>query len=121
HAVRIDAGEQIRRQLDYRELTAESLVHHAELEPDHAAANDDEPLGNLAQAHRFTRADDVLAIELEARHLNGGRPRGHHDGLACGQTTRAATLQAHFDGIAGHEPSAPLDDLHAVRFEQSAY
>ena len=43
-ALRIDAGEQRGRRLDDGELRAELLVDHAELEPDDAAADDEQAL-----------------------------------------------------------------------------
>src|SRR5690606_28122500 len=49
-AVRVDTGQEAGRQLDDRELGAERLVDHAELQPDDAAANDHQVAGDLAQA-----------------------------------------------------------------------
>src|ERR1041384_3900136 len=46
-----------------------------------APAEDDQALRDLLQAHGLARADDLLAVELEARHLNRGRAGCDHDRL----------------------------------------
>src|SRR5690606_25814919 len=120
-AVGIDAGQQVRRQLDDRELGPEGLVHHAELEADHASADDHEALGDLPQAHGLPRPDDLLAVELDPTHLDRRRAGRDDDPLGGRQTPRPAVLRADLDGVPRHDAPAPLDDLGPVRLQQAAH
>src|SRR5690606_32594513 len=70
NAVGIDAGQERVGQLDDRQLSSERLIDHAELEPDHAAADHTESLRNLLQADRLSRANHTLAVEFKARDLD---------------------------------------------------
>ena len=52
--------------LDNRHLGAEPLPHRAELEPDIAAADDDEPARHAVERQAAGRRDDALLVDLDA-------------------------------------------------------
>jgi len=120
HAVLIHAVEQVRQVLDNGEFRAEGLVNHAEFEADDAAADDEQTLRNFAQTDGFFGPDDLLAVELERRDLDGGRTRCEHDVLGFDLFDRAVGL-GHIDAVFPDEHCVSGDQIRPVRLEQSAH
>ena len=119
-AVGIDAGEERGRRLDDREARAELLVDAAELEADDAAADDEQALRDLAQAHRLFGADDSAWSNLNV-------------GISMVDEPVAMTIDFGFDGLFLARRRSSLrrvfgpvtrrgarDELGAVALEQTA-
>src|SRR5690606_37317818 len=112
-------SRQVRRgELGHGSLAAEGLVHHAELEPDHPAANHHQALRYVPEADRLARPDHSLAVELEPRHLNRRRAGGDHDALFGGGSFDGSRLRLDFYRTLAHELGRALHQFDAVRLEQ---
>ena len=76
----IHAGRDAVEELDHRHLGAEPAPHRAQLEPDIAAADDDQPLRHRgrARARRSRRAIGLL-VDLDARQRDAVRAGGDDD------------------------------------------
>ena len=70
HDVVVHAGKDRRQQLDDRHLRAEPAPHGAELETDHASADDDEMLRHSGNDQRADVREDALLVELEKGQLD---------------------------------------------------
>ncbi len=73
------ARHQARQQLDHRDLAAVALEDRRELDADGAAAHDGDRLRHRRQVNRFVAEDDLLAIDLDARHAARRRAGGDDD------------------------------------------
>ena len=63
------------------DLGAEPAPHGTELEPDHARADDAEPLRHVVELEGARGVDDALAVELRNGQLDRRRARREHDVL----------------------------------------
>ena len=71
----VEARQDAVEEFDHRHLRAEPPPHRAELEPDHAGADHQQPLRHLVERDRLIRGDDALAVDvdaLELRHIGAG-------------------------------------------------
>jgi hypothetical protein len=77
----IKAGQDAVEELDDRDLRAEPPPHRAELQPDDAGADHEQPLRHLRQRQRAGGGDDRLFVDVDAgqrRHVGAG---GNDHGL----------------------------------------
>ena len=59
----VHAGQDLVEKLDHGDLRAEPPPDRAELEPDHAAADDDQVAGHLVELERAGGIDDPLLVD----------------------------------------------------------
>ena len=91
----------------------------AELEADDPAADDEEALRHLAQAHGLARADDLLAIELEGGDLDRRRARRDDDRFRL-ERLGLAVGRLHLDGRRARHAGRPREKLGAVPYALEA-
>jgi hypothetical protein len=116
--IRIRSRKERRRRLDHREIRAELLIDGAELEPDHAAADDEEALRHVADADRLARADDLFAVELERRDLDGRAARRDHDRLRRVDRFGRALARLHSDLLRRDERRLSVEEVDAIAAEE---
>ena len=79
----VHAGQDAVEELDHGHLGAEPTPHRAELEPDHAAADDEEALRHLVQNASAPVEDTMrLLVDLDAAQPGHVRAGGDDDCLA---------------------------------------
>jgi hypothetical protein len=105
---RHQAGER----LDDRDVGPEGLPDAGELDPDDAAADDDDPLRHPLQLERLVAGDDP-ALDGETGQGAGIGPGGEDYVAPLHQTV------ADLHGVLGHEPAQALDQLDLVRLDQA--
>ena len=69
-------GNQRVHQLDHRDLRAEGVVHRRHLQPDDAAADDQQALRDLGQLERAGGIDDALVVVRKAGDARDARAGG---------------------------------------------
>ena len=82
HQIIIVAGENRGQELDHRDLGPQSAPHGAELEPDHAAADDHQMLGDFRNRQRAHIRQHALLVEFQEGQLHRHRTRGDDHRLA---------------------------------------
>ena len=78
----VQPGQDAVEKLDHDHFGAEAAPHRAELEPDHAGPDDEQPLWHLVQHQRAGRGHDALFVDLDAAQPGHVRAGGDHDRLA---------------------------------------
>ena len=114
HEVAIGAGQQPRRHLDDGDFAAERGVDAAELEPDVAAADDEQRLGNVGQLESGRRIEHSRAVERQRRDARGMRTGGENAvlELQIGRRRSAPAIR-HRSGT-GQRAPAPAE-LHLAQ------
>ena len=72
-------GRIVGHRLQHGDLRAEPQPDAAELQSDHAAADDDQVLRHRGDRERAGRVDDPLVVELQEGQLDRDRPGGEQD------------------------------------------
>src|SRR5205807_4954399 len=106
------AGQQLLPPLHDRHPAAEPAEHLPELEPDVAAAHDQEVLGNLAQIHDRRRVQGGNAVEAGHRGLGRPGPRVNEDEVG-GESPDAAVVQPDLQRLGPAEDRLPHDQVDA--------
>src|SRR5262252_9262052 len=103
--------------LDDGHLGPEALPHRAQLEPDIAAADDDEPLRHAVERQAAGRRYDALFVDIDARQQRAFRARRNDD--RAGFDLLRGTIGAGGDNPPrGGDPSLPLKPIDFVLAEQ---
>ena len=115
--LQIDAGHDAVEKLDHDHLGAEPPPHRAELEPDHARADDQQPLRNARKNERARGRDDAFLVDghaLERRHVRAGGDDDvfRLDGL------RRAVRGLYLDLAPGEDAGHALKRVDLVPLEQ---
>src|ERR1700730_10776981 len=98
-------------------LRAEPVPHRAELEPDHAGADDQHFLGHPVERQRTGRRHDALLVDLGAfqpRDIGAG---GDDDVFGLEQL-RLAVAARHLDLAGAEDPARAADDVDLVLLHQ---
>src|SRR6185437_2631627 len=113
----IHAGQDAIEKFDHGDLGAEPVPDRAELEPDHARADNQELAGDLVQRQRAGRRHDALLIDFDALQPCNVRAGGDHDVLGLDEL-RLAIRARDFD-LAGTENLAlAVNDVDLVLLHQ---
>ena len=75
----VHAGQDAVEEFDHHDLGTEPVPHRAELEPDHAGADDQQFLRHLFERQRAGRRHDALLVDLDALQPRDVRAGGDHD------------------------------------------
>ena len=113
----VHAGQRAVEEFDHDHLGAEPPPHRAELEPDDAGADHQQPLRHLVERQRAGRGDDALLVDLDAvepRHVGAG---GDDDGLRL-QHLRLAVLAFDLDLAGRGDAAGAVEGLDLVLAEQ---
>ena len=113
----VHARENPGHELDDRDARAEPAPDAAELEADHATADDDEMLRHLGDRERADVGEHALLVELEKGQLDGHRA-GRDDDVLRGVRRRGAVGAGDVDEVAGAQRPAPLGPRDLVLPEQ---
>src|SRR5262249_21703947 len=113
----IHAGQDAIEKFDHGDLGAEPVPDRAELEPDHACADDQKFSRRLVERQRAGRRHDALLVDLDALQPRDIRAGGDHDAPGLDQL-RLAVSACDFD-LAGTEDLArAVDDVDLVLLHQ---
>ena len=93
--------------LQHDDVGAEPAPDAAELEADHAGADDAQAFRYVVEIQRARRVDNVLAVELRNRQLDRGRARREDDVLRLQRFDSG--IGRHLDAIAREQLAAAFD------------
>ena len=93
HDALVVAGKHLLHELDDGDLGTERRVRARELEPDHATADDDDVLGNLAQSDGVVARPHALHVVIDVRQLEDRRA-GREDDRVVLDGLRAPFVRA---------------------------
>ena len=113
----VHAGQDAVEELDHDHLRAEPPPHRAELEPDHAGADHQQPLRHLVEHQRAGRGDDALLVDLDALEPRDVRAGGDDDRLGL-ERLRLAVGGLHLDLAGRGDAADALKGLDLVLLEQ---
>src|SRR6185312_17231416 len=114
HQIRVAARHELRCQLDDTHAAANGIVDASHLEPDDAAADDEQPARELGQLQRIGRVHDARILGQARQPYRLGASRD--DALLEANALRAAVAH-HLEHVRAHEAPRPLDhfDLALLR------
>jgi hypothetical protein len=102
---------------DYGHLGSEPLPHRAELEPDIAASDNDQPARHLVERQRASRRDDPLLVDFDARQRSAFRA-GRDDDRGGLDILRGTVRAGEHDPSRGRNPPLALEPIDLVLAEQ---
>ena len=113
----VHAGQDAVEILDHGHLGAEAAPHGAELQADHAGADDHEALRHALELERAGGGDHDLLVDLDARQAGHVRARGDDDVLRLEHLVRAV-LGRHLDLAGGGDARGAEEGIDLVLLEQ---
>ena len=111
------AGQDAVKELDHDHLGAEPPPHRAELESDHAGADDQQPSRHLVQHQRASRGHDPPLVDVDARKPRHVRAGSDDDRLACDRLAPAVG-GGHLDLAGPDDAPSALKRVDLVFLEQ---
>ena len=119
--VGVGSGKKLIHQLDDRNLRSELLIHHAELEPDDAPADEHHALGRTLKADRFAGGDHDVTVRLEAGDLNHLRTGRDDDCLARRVGFLFPVSVRHLDGVGAGDRGTTHGDGATVALHEARH
>ena len=95
------------------DLCAEPLPYRAELQPDHAGADDQQARRHLVERQRTGRRHDVPLVDLDPFQLRNVRAGGNHDIFGL-NSLRLAVAAGNFNFARADDLSGAVDDVDLV-------
>src|SRR5262249_45960095 len=123
HALHLPADFAIHSQqdavedLDHDHLGAETAPHRAELEPDHASADDEQPLRHLLENQSAGRGHDAPLVDIDAGQACHVRAGGDDDRLAFDGLAPAVS-GLHLDLAGCNDAAGAVKGVDLVLLEQ---
>ena len=115
--IRVGAGQDAVEELHHQHLAAEPPPHRAQLQPDHARADHQQPLGHLGQRQRAGGGHDRLLVDVDAGQLGHVRAGGDDDALGL-QPLLVAVVERHAHPAGAEDGGGAVHGVDLVLLEQ---